>query len=150
MRDYETEEKSLEERFARSRTIPGTRNYHSFVPTSKDKIRVKVFSTSSTSTEERVCSEEDDIPLESIAGFVTCVFEEKWWLACVLQITAGESQVELTLLHLAGPNSFKFPTTEHIVTVTTKDILLVVDPRTRTGRVYTLTEREIRMTKASV
>ena len=30
------------------------------------------------------------------------------------------------------------------MTVTTKDILSVVDPRTRTGRVYTLTKKEIK------
>ena len=146
LRDYEIEERNLQERFARSRTIPGTRKYHSFVPISKNKIRMKVFSASSTSTEERVCSEDDDVPVESIAGFVTCVFEGKWWLACVLRIASSENQVELTLLHSAGPSSFKFPTTEHIIAVPTKDILLVVDPRTRTGRVYTLTKKEIRMT----
>ena len=146
LRDYEIEERSFQERFARSRTIPGTRKYHSFVPISKNKIRMKVFSASSTSTEERVCSEDDDVHVESIAGFVTCVFEGKWWLARVLRIPSSENQVELTLLHSAGPSSFKFLTTEHIIAVPRKDILLVVDPRTRTGRVYTLTKKEIRMT----
>ena len=47
--DYEAEEKKLEERFAKSRTIPGTRKLHSFIPVSNDGIKVKLFSLSTTS-----------------------------------------------------------------------------------------------------
>ena len=46
-------------------------------------------------------------------------------------------------LHPAGPStSFRYPANECIVMVTVKDILTVVDPRTRTGRVYTLSKKE--------
>ena len=141
--DYEEEVKNLEERFSRTRTIPGTRKLHSFVPVSKDRIEVKPFSTSTTSKEERV-SCGDDVPIGSISGFVTCVVDNRWWLACVLQLSEDDDGVRVTLLHPPGPrNSFRYPSNEHIVTVTTKDILSVVDPRTRTGRVYTLTRKEI-------
>ena len=130
--DYEAEEKKLEERFAKSRTIPGTRKLHSFIPVSNDRIKVKVFSLSTTSREERVSCKDDDLPLESISGFVTC-----------LELSPDENQVRVTLLHPPGPsNSFKYPASEHIVMVSTKDILTVVDPRTRTGRVYALLQKE--------
>ena len=143
--DYNSEEKSLEGRFAMSRTIPGTRKYHSFVPVSKDKVRVKVFSSSSISIEERVCSENSDVPAETIRGFVTCRIEDKWWLACVLNLTSNDTGVKLTVLHPSGPaNSFRYPLEENVVVVPTKDILTVVDPRTRTGRVYTLTKKELK------
>ena len=142
--DYELEEKNIEERFAKSRTIPGTQKLHSFIPVSKDRITVKAFSSSTLSKEERVSCEVDvDVPVESISGFVTCVVNREWWLACVLQLSPDEKQVRVTLLHPPGPSkSFRFPTSEHIVTVTVKDILTVVDPRTRTGRVYTLSKKE--------
>ena len=141
--DYEAEEKKLEERFAKSRTIPGTRKLHSFIPVSNDRIKVKVFSLSTTSREERVSCKDDDLPLESISGFVTCVVDRKWWLACVLELSPDENQVRETLLHPPGPsNSFKYPASEHIVMVSTKDILTVVDPRTRTGRVYALVQNK--------
>ncbi len=53
----------------------------------------------------------------------------------------------LTLLHPSGPSSsFKYPPTEHIVTIATKDILTIVDARTRTGRVYTLSKKEAKLT----
>ena len=105
---------------------------------------MKPFSTSTTSKEETV-SCGDDVPLGSISGFVTCVVDNQWWLACVLQLSEDDDGVRVTLLHPPGPrNSFRYPPDEHIVTVTTKDILSVVDPRTRTGRVYTLRRKEIK------
>ena len=52
-------------------------------------------------------------------------------------------RVKLTLLHPSGPaNSFRYPVKENIVEVPTGDILTLVSPRTRTGRVYTLTKKE--------
>ena len=57
-------------------------------------------------------------------------------------LSLDESQVKLTLLHHSGPSSsFKYPPTEYIVTVATKNILTTVDARTRTGRVYTLSKK---------
>ena len=77
------------------------------------------------------------------SGFVTRVVDTKWWLACVLELSPDENQVRVTLLHPPGPsNSFKYPASEHIVMVSTKDILTVVDPRTRIGRVYALLQKE--------
>ena len=52
--DYEREQHNLENRFRQSRTIPGTRKLHSFVPISNRKVKVSFYSTSGTSREERV------------------------------------------------------------------------------------------------
>ena len=126
----------------KARTIPGTRKLHSFIPVSKDKLQVKQFSASSSCKEERVTASEDDIPPESISGFVTCLIDRKWWLACVLCLSPDESQVKLKLLHPPGPaSSFKYPPSEPTITIAIKDVLTIVDPRTRTGRVYTLSKR---------
>ena len=91
--DYEVEDKNLEEQFAKSRTIPGTRKLHSFIPVSKDRITVKAFSSSTTSKEERVsCEDDDGIPVELISGFVICVVAREWWLACVLQLSPDDNE----------------------------------------------------------
>ena len=143
--DYELEQKYLEQRFMKARTIPGTRKLHSFIPVSEDKLQVKAFSASSSCREERVTTTEVDLPPESIAGFVTCMVRSQWCLACVLHLSQDESEVKLTLLHPTGPSSsYRYPKPEHIVTVATRDILTVVDPRTRTGRVYTLSPKEVK------
>ena len=47
-------------------------------------------------------------------------------------------------LHLHGPlNSFKYPEPQNIYTIPMDDILTIVDPRTRSGRVYSLTKKEM-------
>ena len=43
-------------------------------------------------------------------------------------------------------NFWGYPETHNIRTVPIDDILTVVDPRTRTGRVYTLSKKEITST----
>ena len=131
--DHEVEKKCLEQRFMKARTIPGTRKLHSFIPNSKDKLQVKTFSVSHSWKEERVTTTEDDLPPESISGFVTCTVDKKWWLACVLHLTP-----------LRPSMYFRYPPTDHTVKLATKDVLTSVDPRTRTGRVHTLSQKEIK------
>ena len=144
MEDYEREQHNLERRFHQSRTIPGTRKLHSFVPISNSKVRVSYYSSSDNSREERVTLRTNDLPPESIVGFVTCLCDGKWWLACVLEIIQEDSQVKLTFLHPHGSSSsYKYPGTQDIRTVPMDNILTLVDPRTRTGRVYTLSKKEI-------
>ena len=141
--DYEREKHYLEQRFQASQTIQGTRKLHSFVPTSKDTLAVKSYSASNTSKEVKVTSADSEIPLENISGFVTCAYQQNWWLGCVLKVEPEDSLVTVTLLHPHGPcSSFRYPTAPDVHTLVTRDILTSVDPRTRTGRVYTLTKCE--------
>jgi len=82
----------------------------SFVPISNRKVRVGFCSASGASREERVTLDKNDLPQESIAGFVTCLCEGKWWLACVLEVIQADNLVKLTFLHPHGPSSlFKYP-----------------------------------------
>lgn len=110
--DYEREQQNLEQRFHISRTIPGTRKLHSFVPLSNNRVKVSRYSASDTSREERVTLRTNDIPPESIVGFATCISDGHWWLACVIEVIQEDSQVELTFLHPHGPSSsYKYPGT---------------------------------------
>ena len=72
---YLKEQLDLEERFQESRTIPGTRILHSFIPISDATVQVRPFSASTTFKEEKVTSQEAEISFEQISGFVTCVRE---------------------------------------------------------------------------
>ena len=138
------EQSSLEHRFQLSQTIPGTRKLHSFVPILDNTVEVKFYSSSDVSRKERVALAKNEIPPESIAGFVTCLYEENWWLACVLEVCSNNKEVKLTFLHPHGPsNSFKYPEPQNIHTIPMDDILTLVDPRTRSGRVYSLTKKKL-------
>ena len=144
--DYEIEKQLLERRFVLSCTIPGTRKLHSIVPISRMTVRVKPYSSSKDSKEERVTLSKNSIQPDKITGFVTCLREGKWWLACVLEVREDNDSVKLTCLHPHGPSaSFEHPHCEDICILPLKfnNILTLVDPRTRTGRTYTLTKKEI-------
>ena len=143
--DYARVQSSLERRFQLSCTIPGTRKLHSFVPLSNSTVEVRPYSTSDTSRKERVTLVKNANPPESIAGFVTCMYDENWWLACVLGVCSDTNQVKLTFMHPHGPsNSFKLPDPHDINTIPMESILTLVDPRTtRSGRVYSLTKKEM-------
>ena len=102
------------------------------------------FSSSVTFKEERVTLKTSDLQVDLIVGFVTCLYDEKWWLACVLEIIQEDSQVKL--LHQHGPSgSYKYPGTQDIHTLPIKNILTLVNPRSRSGRVYTLSKDETKV-----
>ena len=66
-----------------------------------------------------------------------------WKCAC-----SDTKEVKLTFLHPHGPaNSFKYPTPHNIRTIPMDNILTLVDPRTRSGRVYSLTKKEMTAAK---
>ena len=85
--------------------------------------------------------------LEEVSGFVTCSYNSEWWLGCVLETHTEEVQVSLTLLHPPGPSrSYKYPDVPVIVTLPLTEILIKVCPRSPTGHVYTLIQKEIKTT----
>ena len=60
----------------------------------------------------------------------------------MLEVCSDTKKVKLTFLHPQGPsNSFKYPEPRNIHNIPMDDILTLVDPRTRSGRVYSLTKK---------
>ena len=143
--EHEEVRSQLDKRFQNSRTIPGTRKFHSFISQSKDAIRVRPYSFSTAFKEEKVTKQEREFEIEGISGFVTCEYDGQWWLTCVLDTDSDNGEVKVTFLHPHGPSrSFKYPSIPDILTVPVSDILTKVNPRTAKGRVYTLTAKESR------
>ena len=63
---------------------------------------------------------------------------------CLKSAVNYTKEVNLTFLHPHGPsNSFKYPELHNIHTIPMVDVLTLVDPRTRGGRVYSLTKKEM-------
>ena len=135
-----------EARFQTTRTIPGTRKLHSFAPVSTDTVAVREYSLSDSFRKEMVTKQGRELEIDQITGFVTCVYDGEWWLACVLDVDSDNAEVKVTFLHPHGPTrSFKYPSLPDILTVSVSDILTKVSPRTTTsGRMYTLTAKESR------
>ena len=141
--EYERERVFLEERFQKARTIPGTRKLHSYIPISRDEVRTRHFSSSTSYKDVSVSLLENEMTLEEISGFITCCHDNQWWVACVLELDLDNETVKVTMLHPHGPcNSFKYPKKQHILVLSVQAVLTKVDLRTRTGRVFTLTRKE--------
>ena len=65
--------------------------------------------------------------LETIFGYVTCVYNKNWWLAYVLDKDAENSEVKVTLLHPQGPaHSYKYPNVPDVLVIPSSSILIVL------------------------
>ena len=103
--DYRREEVMLQERFKNSRTIPGTRKLHAFIPVTRNKICTRAYSLAPTSKIERVMLLENELELHEVHGFVTCLYKEKWWVGCVLQVIEESGEVRGPALNLEHLNN---------------------------------------------
>ena len=83
--------------------------------------------------------------MDQVSGYVSCVHNNSWWLACVLEKGTDTVEVKRTLLHPHGPaRSFKYPATPEIIVLPLSNILTLVQPRTTTGRTYTIQQKDSR------
>ena len=87
----------LEDRFAKSKTVPGTRNSHDFVPISCNKIAQKL------SSEDREVLEFDfdkslteDIDIENIKCFlyVSCIYDTFWLVGIVTEVNVHKDDLK--------------------------------------------------------
>ena len=128
--DYAKEQSILECHFQLSLTIPCTRKLVSFVPISESTVGVKFYPSPDVSRKERVALAKNDIPRESIAGFVTCLHGNNWWLAFVLEVCSDTMEVKLMFFYPHGPsNSFNYPESQNIHTIPIDDILTLRRPK---------------------
>ena len=142
--DWEEEDKFLQERFLKARTIEGTQKLHSFIPISPTELMVKTYSRSGKTKEVKVSTASPSLRFEEIKGFVTVKYDDQWYLACVLRVFPDTSEVMIKSLEYGGPRpSYKYPVHDDILTLPSCAVLTTVDPSTdRSGRVYYLTDKE--------
>ena len=106
-------------------------------------MKTRVYSYSTDVREVRVTKVTGDLELEDMSGYVTCYYDNNWWLGSVLETLSENAEVKVSLLHPSGPSwSYRYPTIPMIVTLCISNILVKVDPHTRTGRTYTITQKE--------
>ncbi|KAJ8873037.1 hypothetical protein PR048_026653 [Dryococelus australis] len=132
--DYEQETNALKERFSNARQVPGTQKLNCIIPNSKHRIVFKPFSFSRNSKEEDALTDTEDLDFEAIVGFVTCIYNDQWSLACVIDTNEEKQEFKVSFLAPHGPSpSFTYLWHPDILTVTSEYILTKVDPITATG-----------------
>ena len=139
--EYDTEERLLLARSEKSKTVPGTHQFHSFspIPNSRTLLTARHYSLCESHTIVKVSYEEegDILAWHNINGFVTCVYDNKWWLALILQADKDDGEVKVKFLQSSGPSpSICYPTKEDILLIPKSSILTKVEPRIHTGRTY--------------
>ena len=146
----ETARDELNERFALGRTVPGTKSYHFFAPVSKNEIAYK-----QTSEDEEftgtfcITGEEDEMPIcdPKINDYVSCKYDDKWWIGLVEDIDNVEQDCKVNFMHPSGPaRNFYWPTRADICWVSDLDIICIIGiPKTLTGRTYNISEDEFEL-----
>jgi hypothetical protein len=83
----------------------------------KGILNTNIYSNFPNHTENHVISVlKDMIELKDITGFVTCIYDNFWWLACVLFVSEESNDVKISFLHSHGLSaSYIFPATPHIL-----------------------------------
>jgi hypothetical protein len=76
-----------------------------------------------------------------------CMYDTFWWLGCVLSVSEESNDVKISFLHPHGPSaSYIYPAMPHILRLPQSAILAKVSRNTATGRTYTLTSEETKLT----
>ena len=146
-KDLAVTRKALKKRFEECKAIEGTQKFHCFlsIPACKTKLLIKEYSFALEDKKVTVShvSCKEVLAWEAINGYVTCEYDNHWWLALVLDLDMENDEVQLKFLHPAGPSSsFTFPQRDDILAMPRKSVLTTVSPLTVTGRTYTLSETE--------
>ncbi|PSN54099.1 hypothetical protein C0J52_03110 [Blattella germanica] len=119
---------------------PGALKLHALLPISADTLFVKKFSTTNETQIHHFTVQQERVSLEEIKGFVTCVYNNFWWLGCVLNMNTDLQEVVVNFHHPHGPSpSFVYPKQSDILKCIQ---FCMVDPSTGMGRTYTLTSQE--------
>ena len=96
----------LEDRFAKSITVPETRSSHHFVPISCNKIAHKLTSENREFLQfdfDKSLTEEIDIKIIKYFSYVSCIYDTFWWVGIVTEVNAHEGHLKIKFLHPHGP-----------------------------------------------
>ena len=134
----------LKDRFSRGRTIPGTRSYHFFSPSSEHEISYKRtaednnFKGCFSITGEKEISQY--LPKKN--DYVACLYDGKWWVSLVIDVSKEEEDCRVNFMHPPGPKkNFRWPVREDICWVSFGDIICnIASPITATGRTYDISD----------
>jgi len=148
--DVELNRAKLSARFELSKTIPGTRSHHSFIPVNSCELRISRISGENNSTIVRA---NDMAPEETATDFhgqqnlqpgqyVAAVYDNSWYLGNVVEVSTEQEDIFLDFMKPKGPAiSFSWPRRKDQCWVPRDHILVTtVDLTTATGRQYKLSQ----------
>ena len=141
----------LEHCFAESKTVPGTRSSHHFVPISCYKIAHKLTSEDIEFLQfdfNRSLTKEIDIKNIKCFLYISCIYITVWLVGIVTEVNVHESDLEIEFLHPYGPRkTFSWPSITDKCFVPASNILCVIAaPATIAGQMYWISDTEFEQT----
>ena len=139
----------LKDRFAKSKTVPGTRSNHHSVLASCNKTAHKLTS------EDREFPQFDfdksltkEIDIINIKSFSYVNYDTFWRVGIVTKLNVHESDLKIEFLHSHGPrNIFSWPSVADKCFVPVSNISCAITaPTTITGRMYRISDNEFEQT----
>ena len=142
---------SLAKRFADGKTVPGTRSYHHYIPTSTSTIACK---RTSEDTEfqnvnlltGRVQTTHTQINIQNLKQFtyISCKYDTFWWIGMIHETDELQQDVKVKFMHPHGPSmKFSWPSRDDFCWIPVANIMTEVEPpTTRSGRLYEISQED--------
>ena len=141
----------LEDRFAKSKTMPGTRSSHHFVPISCNKIANKLTSEDREFLQfdfDKSLTEEIAIKNIKCFLYVNNIYHTFRWVGIVTEVNVHEGDLKIEFLHPHGPRkTFSWPSVADKCFVSVSNILCIITaPTTITGQIYRISDTDSEQT----
>ena len=124
--------------------IPGTRNFHHFIPLGDNKIGIKRVSWQDHFDLVFNFGKQHIIIRPTPHNYVACLYDKNWWIGMVMSVNDEEHDAEVKFMHPHGPaRSFFWPSREDLCYVPYNHILLSIGmPSTSSGRQYRISDKD--------
>ena len=127
----------LQNRFKKSKTIPGTRSHHAFIPLENGKFHIsRVSGVGSTVTEYSNDRLVPDLDIEQVraGSYVACQYERDWFAGIVVDASVEHNDVQVKFVHPKGPaKNFFWPAREDICSIPLQHVIKFLScPTTKT------------------
>jgi len=97
------------------KAIPGTRNFHHFIPLGDKKVGIKRISCQDHYDLVFNFEQQNVTTRPTPHSYVACLNDRNWWIGMVMSVNDEEHDAEVKFMHPYGPaRSFFWPSTEDL------------------------------------
>ncbi len=141
----------LANRYKMSKTVPGTRSFHSFVPVSSNKLELRILSSSMDCINHTVGHIETSPPELSVERFVAVKVDKKWQVGQITLIDHDSMDVEILYMKRIGNgNRLRWPVTSNVGYVAFPLILCNILPPVpigNDGNIFVMTDADYELVR---
>ncbi|XP_052122650.1 uncharacterized protein LOC127749257 [Frankliniella occidentalis] len=135
--EVQEQNQKLLSRFAAAEVLPGISSFHSIIPVSSKAVIVRRYSYSLNPERIQLVPEVPS-SLDNLTGFVTIIYENKWWLSKIASVEGTTVNVR-RLYPAASKRGFKFVESDSdLISLSLEDLLVTLTPTTNDNLSFSL------------